>query len=79
MTLTCIPNLKKIHIGLLPSTYVNSLSPVKYYYKNNRQRVVKVCEFFFKFGMEAKNINRRAPAKFELNLKSGLGDTSLFM
>ena len=39
---------KKIHIVLLPSTYVNCLSPVKYYYKNNRQRVVKVNEFFWK-------------------------------
>ena len=41
----CIPNYIKVHILLLPSTNINRHSPVKYYYKNNRQRVVKVYEF----------------------------------
>ena len=43
---SCIPNYKKNHVVLPPSTYVNWQSPVKYYYKNIRQRVVKVNEFF---------------------------------
>ena len=31
---TCIPDLEKIHIVLLPFAFENRLSPVKYYYIN---------------------------------------------
>ena len=59
---------------LLPSTYVNCLSPVKYCYKNNRQRVVKVYEFFLKIGTQAPIDIKITLVKFHKLLRPGSED-----